>query len=94
MPRPLYVTRPLLPDLNAMHVLLREVWDTGILTNGGPLHERLESELKNYLDVPTAMLFNNGTIALLAALKFLDLPEGSEVITTPLTFAATAHAIH
>jgi len=94
MPRPLYVTRPLLPDLNAMHVLLREVWDTRILTNGGPLHERLESELKNYLDVPTAMLFNNGTIALLAALKFLDLPEGSEVITTPLTFAATAHAIH
>ncbi len=39
------------------------------------------------------MLFNNGTIALLAALKMLDLPPGSEVITTPLTFAATAHAI-
>lgn len=46
-----------------------------------------------HLEVPTAMLFNNGTIALLVALKLFDLPPGSEVITTPLTFAATAHAV-
>jgi dTDP-4-amino-4,6-dideoxygalactose transaminase len=38
-------------------------------------------------------LFNNGTIALLVALKLFELPPGSEVITTPMTFAATAHAI-
>lgn len=73
--------------------MLAEIWQSKILTNGGGFHQRLEEELRNYLDVPTAMLFNNGTIALLVALKFCDLPPGSEVITTPLTFAATAHAI-
>lgn len=93
MPRPLYVTQPLLPDLEKMHDLLQEIWTTKILTNGGALHQRLERQLTDYLGVPTAMLFNNGTIALLAALKLFDLPRGSEVITTPLTFAATAHAI-
>lgn len=93
MTRPLYVTRPVLPDLGDFQSLLAEVWRTKTLTNGGPLHQKLEQELRSYLGVPTAMLFNNGTIALLAALKLLKLPPGSEVITTPLTFAATAHAI-
>lgn len=93
MPRPLYVTRPILPDIDDVMALLSEIWKMKILTNEGPLHKRLESELKSYLRVPTAMLFNNGTTALIAALRLFNLPAGSEVITTPLTFAATAHAI-
>jgi dTDP-4-amino-4,6-dideoxygalactose transaminase len=93
MPRPLYVTQPLLPDLKDMHALLEQIWASKILTNGGAFHQSLEAQLKTYLGVPTAMLFNNGTIALMTALKLFDLPIGSEVITTPLTFAATAHAI-
>ncbi|MBX8814542.1 aminotransferase class I/II-fold pyridoxal phosphate-dependent enzyme, partial [Ochrobactrum sp. MR34] len=56
-------------------------------------HEQLERRLVTELGAPTVKLFNNGTIALLAALKMFDLPRGSEVITTPLTFAATAHSI-
>jgi dTDP-4-amino-4,6-dideoxygalactose transaminase len=93
MSKPLYVTQPLLPDLDAFHMLLAEIWRTKILTNGGPLHERLEGELSRRFGVPTAMLFNNGTNALLAAIKLFHLPANSEVITTPLTFAATPHAI-
>src|SRR3989344_3256947 len=93
MSRPLYVTQPLLPELGDLNALLAEIWRTKVLTNGGPLHQQLEQQMREHLDVPTAMLFNNGTIALLVALKLFDLPEGSEVITTPLTFAATAHAI-
>jgi dTDP-4-amino-4,6-dideoxygalactose transaminase len=87
------VTRALLPDLRDLQPYLAEIWQTRILTNGGPLHQKLEREIGKYLDVPTAMLFNNGTTALLVALKMMDLPIGSEVITTPLTFAATAHAV-
>ncbi|WP_221793638.1 DegT/DnrJ/EryC1/StrS family aminotransferase [Aquisediminimonas sediminicola] len=83
----------MLPDLNDFHRMLGDIWQSKALTNCGPLHQQLERELQCYLDVPTAMLFNNGTIALLVALKLFDLPIGSEVITTPLTFAATAHAI-
>ena len=93
MPRPLYVTQPLLPDLDDFRNLLEGIWQSRMLTNNGPLHQRLETELAGYLGVPTAKLFNNGTIALLVALKLFDLPRGSEVITTPLTFAATAHVI-
>lgn len=91
---PLFVAQPLLPDLAEFQNIVAEVWRTKTLTNGGPFHQRLEAELERYLDVPTAMLFNNGTVALMAALKLFDLPAGSEVITTPLTFAATAHAVH
>ena len=73
---------------------MREIWRTQYVTNGGPFHQQLETALKVTLGVPTVELFNNGTIALLVALKLFDLPPGSEVITTPLTFAATAHSIH
>ncbi len=93
MPRPLYVTRPLLPDLKDLQPALDEIWRTRVLTNGGPFHQKLEREMERYLDVPCAMLCNNGTIALVLALKMMDLPAGSEIITTPLTFAATAHAV-
>lgn len=93
MSRPLYVTQPLLPKLEDIQSMLARIWDTKQLTNGGPYHQQLEQALQEYVGVPTTMLFNNGTIALLVALKLFDLPAGSEVITTPLTFAATAHAI-
>lgn len=91
--KPVFVSQPLLPELAELMPLLQQIWETKYVTNHGPLHQRLESELQTYLGVDTAMLFNNGTIGLIAALKFFDLPPGSEVITSPLTFAATAHAI-
>lgn len=91
--RPLYVTRPMLPDLQDLLPDLERIWDSGMVTNSGPFHNRLEAELRDYLDTETALLFSNGTIALMVALRLFDLPKGSEVITTPLTFAATAHAI-
>lgn len=83
----------MLPDLEEVKPYLEAIWNSRVLTNGGPFHMQLERTLADYLGVPTAMLFNNGTIALLAALRMFNLPPGSEVITTPLTFAATAHAI-
>ncbi len=93
MPRPLYVSRPMLPDREDFIRLVDEVWRTRILSNCGPFHQSLEEALRDHLGVPTGLLFNNATIALLCALKMFSLSPGSEVITTPLTFAATAHAI-
>lgn len=93
MSRPLYVARPLLPDISAFVNVLNEIWKSRVVTNSGPLHNKLEAEMQKYLNVPTAMLFNNGTMGLLVALKMFDFPAGSEIITTPLTFAATVHAI-
>ncbi|PPK49984.1 DegT/DnrJ/EryC1/StrS family aminotransferase [Marinobacter persicus] len=90
---PIYVASPMLPELSDLTSVLEGIWQSGYVTNHGPLHNQLEQELSNLLNVPTVRLFNNGTIALLTALKMFDFPKGSEVITTPFTFAATAHAI-
>jgi len=89
----IYVTKPLLPDFDELTAGLREIYDRGVVTNAGPFHQRLEAGLQERLGTHEFVLFNNGTSALLAALACLDLPKGSEVITTPFTFAATSHVI-
>ena len=89
----IFVTSPLLPSIEDFTEQIKEIYDTKWLTNMGSKHKALEDALKVELKVPHAQLFNNGTIALLTAIKALDLPYGSEVITTPFTFAATPHCI-
>lgn len=88
---PLYVTRPVLPSLDKLLPLLQEIWARGVVTNGGPLHERFAAALGGYLGVGTPSLFNNATIALMAALRQQQV--AGEVITTPFSFVATTHAI-
>lgn len=90
---PIYVTNPLLPSLEEMQRELADIWESKWLTNNGKKHQDLEMHLKKELKVENVSLFNNGAIALLTALKTFDLPVGSEVITTPFTFAATPHCI-
>lgn len=89
----IFVTQPLLPELSDVNAQIAEIWESKWLTNMGKKHNLLENKLKEVLKVPNVSLFNNGTIALLVAIRALDLPYGSEVITTPFTFAATPHCI-
>jgi dTDP-4-amino-4,6-dideoxygalactose transaminase len=91
--KPVYVTQPLLPDLNSLQLEIQEIFESKWVTNHGVKHNLLEKRLEETLKVPNVSVFNNGTIALLTALKALDLPRGSEVITTPFTFPATPHSI-
>ncbi|MEW5946702.1 MAG: DegT/DnrJ/EryC1/StrS family aminotransferase [bacterium] len=88
---PVYVTRPILPDLRAFTARLERIWETRWFTNKGALHEEFGTELARYLKVPYLSLFNNGTIALLTACRCLEL--SGEVITTPFTFPATPHVL-
>jgi dTDP-4-amino-4,6-dideoxygalactose transaminase len=90
-PTPVYVTRPCLPPFEEFLPYLRRIWDSGILTNGGPLHEQLERALGDYLGIKRVALVANGTLGLLIALKAIGIR--GEVITTPYTFVATAHAL-
>jgi dTDP-4-amino-4,6-dideoxygalactose transaminase len=90
-PEPIYVTRPLLPPLADVQARLADVWRSQWLTNGGDQHVQLERALVDRLGVEQLSLFNNGTIALLTAIRALDLR--GEVITTPFTFPATPHAL-
>ncbi|OGA74824.1 MAG: aminotransferase [Betaproteobacteria bacterium RIFCSPLOWO2_12_FULL_65_14] len=89
--QPIYVTRPLLPDLDRFTERLKEVWATGWLSNAGPQHRVLEERMRDVLKVPYVSLFNNGTIALMVAVQSLRLQ--GEVITTPFTFPATTHVL-
>lgn len=88
---PIFVTRPLLPPLAEVVSRLEQVWASRWLTNAGVQHEALEAALREHLGVPQLSLFNNGTIALMTAMRALNL-SGS-VVTTPFTFPATPHSL-
>lgn len=89
--RPIYVTQPDLPPLDEFIPYLQDIWNSKILTNGGPFHQKLEQALCNYLGVKHLSLFTNGTIALVTALQALRIT--GEVITTPYSFVATSHSL-
>ena len=88
---PIYVTQPHLPPLEEFIPYLERIWESKILTNGGPFHQQLERALCEYLGVDHLALFANGTIALVTALQALRIT--GEVITTPYSFVATAHSL-
>ena len=87
----IYVTRPHLPPLEEFIPYLEQIWESGTLTNNGPMHKQLEAELCKYMGVEHVSLFANGTIALVTALQALQIT--GEVITTPYSFVATAHSL-
>lgn len=87
----IFVTQPYLPPLEEFIPYLEKIWESHVLTNGGPMHQQLEKALSDYLGVNHVALFNNGTIALLTALQALRVT--GEVITTPYSFVATAHSL-
>ena len=82
-----------MPELEDLTPLLGEIWASKQVTNNAQFAQQLEVDLTNYLGVPTVGVLNSGTAALMIALKMFDLPPGSEVVTTPMTFPATANAI-
>jgi dTDP-4-amino-4,6-dideoxygalactose transaminase len=87
----IFVTRPELPPFDELAPLLREIWDSRVLTNGGKFHQQLEAALCEYLGVKHISLFTNATIGLITALQALKI--SGEVITTPYSFVATAHSL-
>ena len=85
------VVRSSMPELEEYVQEIRDIWESRWLTNAGEKHQRLEKELRKLLGVEAISLFSNGHQALEAAFSLL--PAGSEVITTPFTFASTTLAI-
>jgi dTDP-4-amino-4,6-dideoxygalactose transaminase len=59
----------------------------------GPRVARLESDFRDYIRAPDAVAVSSCTAALHLALLAARLEPGSEVITTAMTFCATANAI-
>jgi dTDP-4-amino-4,6-dideoxygalactose transaminase len=82
------VTRAYLPDKEKYKAYVDRIFESGWLTNNGPLVRELEQRLAEYLGVKHLVLVANGSLALQLAYKALDLK--GEVITTPFSFVATA----
>ena len=85
------VTKSSLPPINEYIDIIKDIWKTNLLTNNGPIHNKFQIDLSNYLNVLNSVLFTNGHSALDIAIKALNLT--GEVITTAFTFASTTHAI-
>jgi len=80
---------PIQKDLEeAVLKVMRSGWF--ILGNEG---KELEKEIAEYTDAKYAAGVRSGTEALFLALRALGVGSGDEVITTPLTFIATAEVI-
>ncbi len=73
-------------DIKAVEEVLR-----GDYLTCGPTIERLEEKLCQVTGAKHAVACSNGTAALHIAMMAAGVGEGDEVITTPLTFAASAN---
>lgn len=88
---PVYVTQAFLPPKEEYLKLLDQVFETHVLTNNGPLHRRLEAQLRERMMAPHLLLMANGTLAIQLAIRALNVT--GEVITTPFSYVATTSAV-
>lgn len=75
-------------DIDEVVSVLKSDWITT-----GPKIKKFEDALCSYVGCRYCAVVNSGTSALDIAVQSLDLPQGSEIITTPFTFVATSNAI-
>lgn len=75
-------------DIQEVVKVLRGDWLTQ-----GPKVEEFEKAVAKYCNAKFGVAFSSGTAALHAAYFVLGIKKGDEVITAPLTFAATANAV-
>ncbi|ADU95588.1 UDP-4-amino-4,6-dideoxy-N-acetyl-beta-L-altrosamine transaminase [Geobacillus sp. Y412MC52] len=63
------------------------------LITQGPKIQQFEEAVARYVGAKYAVAFANGTAALHAACHAAGISQGDEVITTPITFAASANCV-
>lgn len=69
----IYVTMPTLASLSDVNALLEGVWERGVMTHNGPLVQRFEKEVAEFLNLKNVVTVTNGTIAIQMAIKALGL---------------------
>jgi dTDP-4-amino-4,6-dideoxygalactose transaminase len=84
--------RPILPPRDRLFDLIGQALDNKFLTNGGPLQQNLEQALQSQMGAKVCLV-SSGTMALMMALQLGNLPAKAEVITPPLSFAASVQSI-
>jgi len=89
--QPLPVTLPFPTPRQDVFDLLHGIWDRNWLTNDGPVLREFQAGLQKELGLERLHIVSNGTVALQLAYQALGL-EG-EVITTPISYVATASSL-
>lgn len=82
--------RPVIREdaIDAVAEVLRSGW-----LGTGPRTREFEGAFSSYVDAPDCVAMSSATAALQIAVRMLDLPPGSEVVTTALTFVASNQVI-
>jgi len=75
-------------DIKAVSDVLKNDWITQ-----GPKITEFEKLVSNYCNAKYAVAFSSGTAALHAATYSIDISKHDEVITTPITFAASGNCV-
>jgi dTDP-4-amino-4,6-dideoxygalactose transaminase len=83
-------TRPEIDTTTVAEV--SRVLSSGWITSG-PQTQAFESQLSQLFDGRPVCAFSNGTATMEVALRLADIGPGDEVITTPITWVATANVI-
>ncbi|MFK8051684.1 MAG: DegT/DnrJ/EryC1/StrS family aminotransferase [Woeseiaceae bacterium] len=86
-----FVSKIYLPERDKFVAYIDKIYESGWLTNNGPLVQELEQALADYLGVKNILVTASGTSALQIAIKTLDLQ--GETITTPFTYVATSSSL-
>jgi dTDP-4-amino-4,6-dideoxygalactose transaminase len=85
------VARSIEPDRDRFVALFDRMCQSRRFSNFGPIHGALSEALCAHLDASRIGLFSNATSALTLAMRALGV--SGEVVTTPFSFAASAHSI-
>ncbi len=75
-------------DIKAVGSVLKRDWMTQ-----GPMIDEFEKAIADFSGAKYGVAVSSGTAALHAAFSAIGIGPGDEVITTPLTFAATSNAV-
>ncbi|MFN8287494.1 MAG: DegT/DnrJ/EryC1/StrS family aminotransferase [Chitinophagales bacterium] len=88
----LQVSKVFLSPPNDLNQFLERIWQSGVVTNNGPLVQQLENRVKSMLGVKHVFFVANGTIGLQLALRTFG--ESGSVVTTPFSAVPSITALN
>ena len=87
------ITRPALPPLAEYVRLLERIWSTKMLSNFAEHTAALEAMATEYLGAACVLTVSSGDVALILAMRALQLPPRTRVLVPSFTFNSTVNAI-
>ena len=87
----IYVTQPVLPDLEEYKTVLAGVWQSKLLTNNGPLVQKFEKEVERQLEIDNYIAVVSGTLALQISTRLLSLK--GNIIVPAFSWIASASSV-